>query len=193
MEAQVAKGKVEGGKGAGEGRRIWARARAAVGDSAWGALAGKGLLYFAGFALLAAVGSGRLRCLALSSPSRVPVAEAGAAPLGSIGLPPASAAPAPACRPDGGAGADAGGEASAAAMSDAGPSGGGMTPEGKVVLNRATEEDLRHLPGIGATRAKAILALRAKLSRFTRVEELLRVKGIGRRSMARLRPLVLVD
>jgi competence protein ComEA len=61
-------------------------------------------------------------------------------------------------------------------------------------LNLATEEDLKRLPGVGPSKAKAILELRARLGgRFRRVEDLLRVKGIGRRKLARLRPLLLVD
>lgn len=59
-----------------------------------------------------------------------------------------------------------------------------------VVLNSAVEADLRRLPGIGAKRADAILALRARLGRFRAVEDLLRVKGIGRATLKRLRPLL---
>ena len=68
-----------------------------------------------------------------------------------------------------------------------------MAADGKVILNLATEEDLRRLPGVGHGRATAILALRGRLKKFTRVEDLLKVKGIGRRGLARLRPLVRVD
>jgi competence protein ComEA len=70
---------------------------------------------------------------------------------------------------------------------------GAITADGKVVLNLASEADLRRLPGIGATRARAILTLRARLGRFRRVEDLLRVRGLGRRAIARLRPLVMID
>jgi competence protein ComEA len=62
-----------------------------------------------------------------------------------------------------------------------------------VVLNTATESDLRRLPGIGAKRAGAILALRVHLGRFRAIEDLLRVKGIGRATLKRLRPLVRLD
>jgi len=62
-----------------------------------------------------------------------------------------------------------------------------------VVLNTATVTDLRRLPGIGDKRANAILALRARLGRFRAVEDLLKVKGIGRAMLKRLRPLVRVD
>lgn len=67
------------------------------------------------------------------------------------------------------------------------------TPDSPVVLNAATEEELRRLPGIGPKKAGAILALRQKLGRFRQVDELLRVKGIGRTTLKRLRPLVRLD
>ncbi len=62
-----------------------------------------------------------------------------------------------------------------------------------VVLNTAAADDLRRLPGIGQKRADAILALRARLGRFRAVEDLLKVKGIGRATLKRLRPLVRLD
>jgi len=61
-----------------------------------------------------------------------------------------------------------------------------------VDLNLATEDELRKLPGIGATRARAILALRARLGRFKSVDELARIKGLGRNMIKRLRPRVRV-
>jgi competence protein ComEA len=54
-------------------------------------------------------------------------------------------------------------------------------------------DDLRRLPGIGEKRALAVLELRRKLGRFKQVEDLLRVKGIGRATLRKLRPLVRVD
>ena len=64
------------------------------------------------------------------------------------------------------------------------------TPEDPVILNTATSDDLRRLPGIGEKRAAAILVLRARLGRFHAIEDLLQVKGIGRATLKRLRPLV---
>lgn len=64
---------------------------------------------------------------------------------------------------------------------------------GVVNLNAASAQELVRLPGIGPTRAAAILALRARLKRFTRVEELLRVKGIGRATFRKLRPMLALD
>ena len=61
---------------------------------------------------------------------------------------------------------------------------------GVVNLNTASGDELERLPGIGPSRARAILELRAKLKRFARIEDLLRVKGIGRATFRRLRPRV---
>lgn len=92
-----------------------------------------------------------------------------------------------------GAATDAGTEPPGDGDGTSTPAPAGVTLDGKVVLNLATEADLRRLPGIGPAKAKAILELRAKLKRFRKVEDLLRVKGLGRRSLKRLRPLVVVD
>jgi competence protein ComEA len=67
------------------------------------------------------------------------------------------------------------------------------SPEDPVVLNAAGVEELRRLPGIGDKRATAILELRAHLGRFRAIEDLLKVKGIGRATLRRLRPLVRLD
>jgi competence protein ComEA len=67
------------------------------------------------------------------------------------------------------------------------------TDDDPVYLNDATIDDLRRLPGIGEKRALAILELRRKLGRFHQIEDLLRVKGIGRSTLRRLRPLVRID
>lgn len=63
---------------------------------------------------------------------------------------------------------------------------------GVVNLNTASAEELERLPGIGPTRARAILDLRTRITRFTRVEDLLRVKGIGRASFRKLKPWLAV-
>ena len=60
-------------------------------------------------------------------------------------------------------------------------------------LNHATVDELRRLPGVGPKRAEAILVLRQRLGRFSRVEDLLRVKGVGRGAVKKWRPLVRLD
>lgn len=58
-------------------------------------------------------------------------------------------------------------------------------------LNRATLAELQHLPGIGPRKAEAIVELRKKRP-FTRVTQLLEVKGVGRKTLERLKPWVRV-
>jgi competence protein ComEA len=174
---------------------LGARVKAGVAGSRWAGLVGKTAGYLVAFTMLTLVGSGRLSGW-LAPPARLSLAiptAAAAAPPPSPSAPPLSptaAPPAPPAPSDAGA-ADAASAESAA--EDAGAATPGVAADGKVILNLATEDDLRRLPGIGPTRARAILALRARLKRFARVEDLLKVKGLGRRSMARLRPLVRVD
>ena len=74
-----------------------------------------------------------------------------------------------------------------------GPAQWRATPEDPVYLNQATLADLHRLPGIGPKRAEAILALRTRLGHFRQIEDLLKVKGVGRSSLKKLRPLVRLD
>ena len=68
----------------------------------------------------------------------------------------------------------------------------GDEPGGSINVNTASEDDLTLLPGIGPAKARAIVAYRAKRP-FRTVNDLLRVKGIGRAILKRLRPHVIVD
>lgn len=70
---------------------------------------------------------------------------------------------------------------------------GRATPEDPVYLNTASPEDLQRLPGVGPKKAASIVALRHRVGRFRQVDELMRVRGIGRASMKKLRPLVRLD
>lgn len=69
----------------------------------------------------------------------------------------------------------------------------GVLADGRVVLNLATEDELTKLPHVGPSRAKAIVALRTKLGKFRQMSELLRVKGIGRKTLAKLAPKIVLD
>jgi competence protein ComEA len=62
-----------------------------------------------------------------------------------------------------------------------------------VFVNHASAEELRRLPGVGPKRADAIVALRQRIGRFQRIEDLLRVKGIGRATIRRWRPLLRLE
>jgi competence protein ComEA len=59
-------------------------------------------------------------------------------------------------------------------------------------LNTATTADLDALPGVGPVLAGRIVAWRGQHGRFTRVEELGEVAGIGDKLLAQLTPLVRV-
>jgi len=63
----------------------------------------------------------------------------------------------------------------------------GKAVEGAVNLNTATPELLALLPGVGPAKAQSILAYR-KRHPFRTVDELVRIKGIGRKMVRRLRP-----
>jgi competence protein ComEA len=84
--------------------------------------------------------------------------------------------------------------ASASLEADAGVArSAALTADGKVILNLAGVEDLRHLPGIGPKRAEQIVALRDKLKRFRRFTDLLRVRGIGPKRLQKILPKLVLD
>ncbi len=62
----------------------------------------------------------------------------------------------------------------------------------RVKLNTATAVELEALPGVGPALAQRIAAYRQG-RRFSSVDDLLKVKGIGKAKLERLRPLVEVD
>ncbi len=64
---------------------------------------------------------------------------------------------------------------------------------GVVNVNIASIEELTLLPGIGESRAKAIVAMREDRGGFGSVDELVEVKGIGEAMLAKLRPYVSLD
>ncbi len=167
----------------------------------WGAPLARGAAGVAGLVVLAAIGRS---ALARGSPQPAPAATDPAAVVQPLAPPPpptASAAePAPAAQPPAAVAAgpaalvtaDDAGAGTAPSDQDAG-SRSRATPDDPVYLNRATLSDLRRLPGMGPKRAQAVLALRERLGGFHQIEDLLKVKGIGRSSLKKLRPLVRLD
>ncbi|WP_342371758.1 helix-hairpin-helix domain-containing protein [Propioniciclava soli] len=81
-----------------------------------------------------------------------------------------------------------GGGAAGGASGAAGGAGASAT----VDLNTATAAQLETLPGVGPVTAAAILAWREERGRFTRIEELREVDGIGEKTYARIAPHVRV-
>lgn len=62
-----------------------------------------------------------------------------------------------------------------------------------VDLNLASETELRKLPGVGPTRARKIVELRTHLGRFKSVDDLARIKGFGKATIRRLRPMIRIS
>lgn len=107
---------------------------------------------------------------------------------------------APGEEPPAGLHAGAPGAGSGGALSGGAPGGpaGDQTGAGGgqggllVDLNLASQGELEELPGIGPVTAGNILAWREQHGRFTAVEELMEVSGIGEKTFEQLRPHVTI-
>lgn len=66
--------------------------------------------------------------------------------------------------------------------------------EGVVVhINRATEEELRQLPGIGPEKARAIRAYIRDYGALGSPEQLLEISGIGEKTLEQISPYLAFD
>ena len=165
---------------------VLARIRTATRASPWASLAARSFVLMLGLLVLAWIGRA-----ATAATKREPStsADAGTIPTAVLaqlapGMPTppliASQAPVPAPAP-------------APSPSSAPPTHARATPEDPVYVNYAGTEELRRLPGVGPKRAEAIVALRQRMGKFQRVEDLLRVKGVGRATLRKWRPLLRLD
>lgn len=60
-------------------------------------------------------------------------------------------------------------------------------------LNRASLQDLTDLPGIGEKTAQRILEYRTEIGKFSSGDQLLNVKGIGKKKLSQIRPFLIPD
>jgi len=65
-------------------------------------------------------------------------------------------------------------------------------PTRTIDLNTATVEQLVEVPGIGQALAERIVEFRQKEGPFRRVEDLMKVRGIGEKSLEKMRPWLTV-
>lgn len=65
-------------------------------------------------------------------------------------------------------------------------SGMGFAADGQVDLNTSTAKELQQLPGIGKGLAKRIIDYRTANGPFKTVEDVIKVKGIGKKMFARM-------
>ncbi len=59
----------------------------------------------------------------------------------------------------------------------------------RININTATAQELQTLPKIGPKTAAAIIKYR-KQHRFQKIDDLVKVKGIGKKTLAKLKPLI---
>ena len=57
----------------------------------------------------------------------------------------------------------------------------------KVNLNTATVDELQTIPGIGPAMAKRVVEYRTKAGKFTKIEDILNVKGIGEKLFQKMK------
>ena len=62
-----------------------------------------------------------------------------------------------------------------------------------VNLNTATVKELQHVEGIGAITAARIVAYRNEHGQFKNVDDLLQVKGIGKKTLAKVKDELTVE
>lgn len=60
--------------------------------------------------------------------------------------------------------------------------------KGKISINKASAKELALIPGVGPVTAKSIIAYREKNGKFKSTKDLLNVKGIGEKTLKKMKP-----
>lgn len=69
----------------------------------------------------------------------------------------------------------------------------GNRPAGKININLALSGDLQQLPGIGLVISERIIEYREKNGKFNKIEDLMKVKGIGEKKFERIKEYLITD
>ena len=69
---------------------------------------------------------------------------------------------------------------------------GSKSPDQKININTAQSEELQKLPRVGPAIAQRILDYRKDNGNFKRIEDLMKVRGIGEKVFAQLKDLITV-
>ena len=70
------------------------------------------------------------------------------------------------------------------------PSHSQDSPAKKIDINSASVLELQKLPQIGAAVAQRIVDYRKKHGKFSKIEEIMKVKGIGEKTFLKIKPLI---
>src|SRR5213082_3963839 len=77
-------------------------------------------------------------------------------------------------------------------LSAAASAGKKKPPPKPVNINTATSEELQQVPGIGPATAKKILTMRKSYGAFKSVDDLLAIKGLGKKRLEKMRKYLTV-
>jgi len=83
-------------------------------------------------------------------------------------------------------------DAIASTMDNQNSTGSGSQEQGKININKADSTELQNLPGIGPSKAAAILEYRNTNGPFKTVEDLKNISGIGDKTFEKLKDLIVV-